>query len=203
MGASSVLVAVQGERSDDEAVKLACELINSPKGKLHIVYVIEVERGFPVDAEIAPATAKGEEILKHMEEVAKSYKCKPEAELVQARQAGAAVVREAVEKDVRVCGHPAEVFSDHRQDQVVRHVLTGVHEILGLLAQSRPVPPGGSKEIPRRHVLRQDVGGEACCLRTLPYPRWPEEHNDHKPRSLYMKRWRPRIFTRPFFMNPS
>ena len=108
MRPSSVLVAVRGERSDDEVVSLACELLNSHKGMLHILYVIEVERGFPVDAEIAPATAKGEEVLKHMEHVAKTYKCKAEAELVQARQAGSAVVREAVEKkvDVIVIGVP-------------------------------------------------------------------------------------------------
>ncbi|MCH8109993.1 MAG: universal stress protein [Chloroflexi bacterium] len=126
MGASSVLVAVQGERSDDEAVKLACELISSPKGKLHIVYVIEVERGFPVDAEIAPATAKGEEVLKHMEEVAKSYKCKPEAELVQARQAGAAVVREAVEKNVDtvVLGIPySERYGSFSMGDTIPYVL--------------------------------------------------------------------------------
>ena len=100
MQVSSVLVAVRGEQSDDDVVRLACELLNSNKGKLYILYVIEVERGFPVDAEIAPATAKGEEVLKHMEEVAKAYKLKPEGELVQARRAGSAVIQEAFDKKV-------------------------------------------------------------------------------------------------------
>jgi len=102
MGVSSVLVAVRGEPSDDETIRLACELLSSPKGKIHILYVIEVERGLPLDAEIAPSTAKGEEVLKHMEDVAKAFRCKTEAELVQARQAGSAVVQEAVEKSVEV-----------------------------------------------------------------------------------------------------
>jgi nucleotide-binding universal stress UspA family protein len=100
MSASSVLVAVCGDESDSEAVKLACELLGSARNKLHILYVIEVERGFPLDAEIAPAIAKGEEVLQEMEKVAKAYKCKPEAELVQARQSGCAIVQEAVEKNV-------------------------------------------------------------------------------------------------------
>lgn len=100
MSASSALVAVRGDESDAEAVKLACEMLNSAKNTLHILYVIEVERGFPLDAEIAPAIAKGEEVLKDVEKVAKRYKCKYEAELVQARQSGCAIVQEAVEKQV-------------------------------------------------------------------------------------------------------
>ena len=99
MTASSVLVAVRGDQCDDEVVKLACSLTNPQKGMVHILYVIEVERGVPVDAEVAPATAKGEEVLKHMELVAKGFKCKAEAELVQTRQAGSAVVQEAIDKD--------------------------------------------------------------------------------------------------------
>ena len=100
MGVSSVLVAVSGESSDAQAVELACELLDSRKGRLHILYIIEIERRFPVDAEIAPATAKGEEVLSRMEKLAKSRKCRTEAELLQARQAGPAVVQEAVDKNV-------------------------------------------------------------------------------------------------------
>ena len=97
---SSVLVPAGGERSDDDAVKLACELLKPQKGQLYIVYVIEVERGLPIDAEIAPATAKGEEVLKHLEEVAKPYRRVTQAELLQSRRAGLAVVQEAVDKQV-------------------------------------------------------------------------------------------------------
>ena len=100
MSVSSVLVAVKGEQSDDEVVRLGCELLNSSKGKLHILYVIEVERALPDDAVIPPASAKGEAVLQHAEGVAKAYKRKAEAELVQTRQAGYAVVQEAVEKGV-------------------------------------------------------------------------------------------------------
>ena len=99
-GLTSILVAVGGEQSDDDAVKLACELLNGQKGKLYIVYVIEMERGLPLDAEVAPATAKAEEVLKHMEEVARPFKCDAQAELLQSRRAGLAVVQEAVDKHV-------------------------------------------------------------------------------------------------------
>ena len=98
-GLSSVLVAVSGDPADDPAVRLGCEML-AQRGKLYLLYVIEVERGLPLDAEIAPATAKGEDVLRHVEEIAKEAKREPDAELLQSRQAGSAVVQEAVDKGV-------------------------------------------------------------------------------------------------------
>ena len=97
---SSVLVAIRGERCDDAVVRLGCELLSSSKGKLYVLNVIEVERGFPEDAEIPPATAKAEEVLQRAEEVVKSFKGSTEAYMRQTRRAGVAVVREAADKGV-------------------------------------------------------------------------------------------------------
>ncbi|MCI0437724.1 MAG: universal stress protein [Chloroflexi bacterium] len=110
MSVSTVLVAVNGDSSDDEAVKLACQMVKSCRGKLYLLHVIEVDRGYPIDAEIGHATARGEEILKHVEQVAKPFKCNVEAELVQARSFGSAVVQEAADRevDVIVLGIPYE-----------------------------------------------------------------------------------------------
>ena len=125
-GLSSVLVAVEGEDSDDDAVRLGCELVSLHKGSLYIVYVIEVERGLPLDAEVAPATAKGEEVLKHMEDVAKPFKCRTQAELLQSRRVGLAVVQEAVDKqvDAIVLGVPyKEEFGSFSLGEVAPYVL--------------------------------------------------------------------------------
>lgn len=126
-GFSSILVAVEGEGPDDDAVKLACGLLTGQKkANLYIVYTIEVERGLPVDAEIAPATAMGEEILKHMEEVAKPFKLTTQAELLQSRRAGAAVVQEALDKQVEaiVLGVPyRESYGDFSLGDTVPYVL--------------------------------------------------------------------------------
>ena len=100
MKVSSVLVPVSGDSCDEEVVRLACDLLESSRSMIHILYVIEVDRGLPVDAEVAPAAAKGEHVLKDMESVARNYKCQLEAELVQTRKAGAAVVQEAAAKGV-------------------------------------------------------------------------------------------------------
>ena len=87
-GLSSALVPVGAEASGGDAVRLACELLSPRRGRLYIVHVIEVGMGLPVDAEIAPATAKGEQVLKEMEEVAKPYQCITQAELLQSPARG-------------------------------------------------------------------------------------------------------------------
>ena len=96
---STYLVPVKGDRSDEEAVKLACDLARVCKGKVIVLYVIQVERELPVDAEVTGATAKGEEILKRIEEITKDQHCEIEAELLQAREVGPAVVQEAMERE--------------------------------------------------------------------------------------------------------
>ncbi|HAL47559.1 MAG: universal stress protein [Chloroflexi bacterium] len=94
------MVPVTGDPNDEDMVRLACELLESSRSRVHILYVIEVERSVPVDSEVAPEAAKGEQVLKDMEQVARNYKCQMVAELVQARTAGAAVVHQAVDKGV-------------------------------------------------------------------------------------------------------
>ena len=96
----SILVAVTGESCDDESVKLACELLDPQDGELYIVYVIEVERGLPVDAEISPATARAEQVLKRAEAVSKAFSGNTNAEMLQSRRVGPALVHEAVDRMV-------------------------------------------------------------------------------------------------------
>ncbi len=145
-GLSSILVAVAGENSDEEAVKLACQLLSSGKGNLHVVYVIEVERGLPVDAEITPATARAEEVLKHMEEVTRPFKCNVQAELLQSRRAGPAVVREAVDK---------------RVDAIVLGV--GYHEVYGSFSLGETAPYL-LRNAPCRVILWRDPASELSSV---------------------------------------
>ena len=98
--ASSVLVPVTGSNSDESVVRLGCELLESSGSRLYILYVIEIPRDAPIDAEIASASQEGERVLRQMESLASGYNCTIEAQLVQARKTGAAIVSEAVDKDV-------------------------------------------------------------------------------------------------------
>ena len=100
MDISSALVAVRGNANEEDAIKLAGELLNNSKSTMYILYVIEMARGLPLDAEVVASSARGEQVLKRMEHLARRFKCKTEANLLQARQAGGAVIREAVDKKV-------------------------------------------------------------------------------------------------------
>ncbi|MBM3154990.1 MAG: universal stress protein [Chloroflexi bacterium] len=98
MRPKKVLVAVSGSRADDEVVKLGCDLARKAKATVHIVYVIEVKRSLPLDAVIDSEMKKAEGVLSHAEEVASDRDCDVEADLVQARDVGPAIVDEARER---------------------------------------------------------------------------------------------------------
>jgi nucleotide-binding universal stress UspA family protein len=95
-----ILVAVSGKDADAEAVKLACVLAKKPKAKIYVVYVIEVKRSLPLDAVIESEIAKAEKILASAEEIASDKDYEVETDLIQGRDAGPAIVDEAMEKEV-------------------------------------------------------------------------------------------------------
>ena len=101
-GLSRVLVPVNGSALDDEIVSLACEMVDHKKGTVWVLYVIEVARRLPLDAEVAVETARGEQVLQHLEELGRSRKCKLDGEILQARNAGPAIVQEAVDRDAEL-----------------------------------------------------------------------------------------------------
>ena len=100
MQANKILVPVSGEASDREALSLACDMTRATKGKVYVLYVIEVERELPLDAETGEGIDKGEEVLQRMEELGKSFHGRIQAEILRARDAGPAVVQEAEEREV-------------------------------------------------------------------------------------------------------
>ena len=104
----TALVPVTGSALDEVTVGLACDLVRSNKGTVHVVYVIEVSRQLPLDAEVPFEATHGERILFHMERVAKAHKCKVEGEILQARSLAPAVVNEAFLRraDIVVLGTP-------------------------------------------------------------------------------------------------
>ena len=94
--AKNILVPIKGDHTGEEAFRLACRLSKANKGRIHALYVIEVEHGLPLDAEVE--TAEGEAILSKIEAVSHEEKCHVDARYVQARHAGPAIVQEATER---------------------------------------------------------------------------------------------------------
>jgi len=68
--------------------------------RVHAVYVVEVDRRLPLDAELPEEFQRGERCLAEAERVAKVYKTECEGDILQARDAGHAIVDEAVELGV-------------------------------------------------------------------------------------------------------
>ena len=79
---------------------LACSLARKYKGMVYAVYVIEVARTMALDAELVPEARKAEEVLRQAEEIAREADYKVEGEILQARDAGHAIVDEAIERQV-------------------------------------------------------------------------------------------------------
>jgi nucleotide-binding universal stress UspA family protein len=97
-----ILVAVSGMDADVEAVKLACDLAKKSKAKVFVVYVIEVKRSLPLDAVIKSEIEKAEKVLTLAEDIAADRDYEVETDLIQARDAGPAIVDEAAERNVDV-----------------------------------------------------------------------------------------------------
>ena len=98
--ASRILVPVNGNPTDDEAVALACEIARRGKSAVYAIYVIEVKRSLPIDAEIGPEMEKGEKLLDGVEQWCEGAQIPVETALLQAREIGPAIVDEAVARGV-------------------------------------------------------------------------------------------------------
>ncbi|MBI2942324.1 MAG: universal stress protein [Chloroflexi bacterium] len=108
MRLDKILVPVNGSSTDDEALQVATAAGRRNKARIYVIYVIEVKRTLPLDAEIEPEIERGERVLDHAEQVAQASEGTIETELMQAREVGPAIVDEAVERaiDVVIMGVP-------------------------------------------------------------------------------------------------
>jgi nucleotide-binding universal stress UspA family protein len=93
------LIALNGGPSDARIVRLVAELARLTKGELIAVHVVEIDWTLPLDADIAGRSEEVQRVLDSAETVAEESKVRLEPVLLQARDVGAAIVDEAVERD--------------------------------------------------------------------------------------------------------
>ena len=122
MGAvRSILVPVDGSAASLDAVSLACSIAKRHKGgKVYAVHVIEVRRSLPLDAELSEEASSGEDVLSAAERVAAEADFRIEGELLQAREAGHAIVDEATERSVDLILMGSEHKSRYGEYQIGR-----------------------------------------------------------------------------------
>ncbi len=90
-----IAVIVDGKKLDNELVRLACLMAKKAKRRVHLVHVIEVPRTLPLKAVLTKESEEADKLLTEALAIAEEAGCDAVAEVVQARDAGPAIVDEA------------------------------------------------------------------------------------------------------------
>ncbi len=103
---SRIAVPVRGDAVDKDAVRAACRLARPAKADILVITVLEVARNLPLSASLGNELGRAEEVLMDMEELASKLESKVQTAVLQAREAGPAIVDEARrwEADLMVVG---------------------------------------------------------------------------------------------------
>ena len=88
---------------------VAAGIARPKKGQVYVVHVIEVNRSLPLNAELEAEARRGEQLIRRAEEVAAESGHPVTGTLLQAREAGEAIVEEARDQavDAIILGLPS------------------------------------------------------------------------------------------------
>ena len=124
--ARRILVPINGSPTDDEAVRLGCRLARRARAKVYVVTILEVRRSLALsetqDAEVEPC----ERLLDRAEAIGAELDVDIETEVIQAREAGPAIVDEIREwkADLVIVGMPwRERFGEFHMGKTAPYVL--------------------------------------------------------------------------------
>lgn len=103
-----IIVPLAGATVDHDVIRIAAMLAKPSKAEVVAVHVIEVRWNLPLDAVLDPETERGELLLDQATNVAAQAGITIETELLQAREAAAAIVDTARERgaDLILLGMP-------------------------------------------------------------------------------------------------
>ena len=103
-----ILVPLAGTSVDPEVIRVAIALGKPVKAEIVAIYVIEVRWNLPLDAILESESERGEGVLDDAVKVAEKAGAQLETELVQAREAAAAIIDTARDRkaDLIVLGMP-------------------------------------------------------------------------------------------------
>ena len=102
------VIALNGGSSDSRIVRLIADEARHAKAEVVAVHVLEIDWTLPLDADIAGNSDEVQRVLDSAEAIAEESKVRLEPVLLQARDVGAAIVDETVERgaDLLVVGLP-------------------------------------------------------------------------------------------------
>lgn len=107
-GFRRAVVALNGGPSDPRIVRVAVEAARPTKAEIVAVHVVEIDWTLPLDADVAGRSEETQRVLDLAEQVAEQSRYRIEPVLLQARDVGAALVDEAMERnaDLLIVGLP-------------------------------------------------------------------------------------------------
>jgi nucleotide-binding universal stress UspA family protein len=93
------VVALSGHPNGTRLVRLAASIAKPYKADLIAVHVVEIDWSMPLDVDVAGRSEEIQQVLDLAEGTAESFGVRLESVLLQARDVGAALVDEALERD--------------------------------------------------------------------------------------------------------
>ncbi len=132
----AILVPISHSDASLEAVTIAATLAKPKKGRVYVVHVIEVNRSLPLNAELDADARRGEQLVHRAEELAMQAGYPVSGMLLQAREAGQAIIEEAFDNAIdaiimgvgnsNVSGSTSEVRLSRTVAYVLKHATCAV-----------------------------------------------------------------------------
>ena len=94
-----ILVPLTGASVDTDVIRVAVSLAKSDRAEIVAVHVIEVRWNLALDAVLEQETERGEMLLENAAKLAAQAGAKIESELLQAREAAAAIIDTARDRE--------------------------------------------------------------------------------------------------------
>ncbi len=106
-----ILVPTDGSQSSEEIIGFICSIQKVVNSNISVVFVIEVPRNMPLDANLPDKTAQADEVLKRVMQIAANYQSQVNTSIIYARSAEEAIISTA--QDLK-CDVIAIAQDDHR-----------------------------------------------------------------------------------------
>ena len=136
------VVALSGNPNGQRLVRLVSELAKAHKAEVIGVHVVEVDWSMPLDMDVAGRSDEIQQVLDVAEGTAEAVGVKLESVLLQARDVGAALVDEAIEReaDLLVIGlaYKTKFGGDFAMGRTIPYVLKNAPCAVWVLRE--PIP---------------------------------------------------------------
>ncbi|MGE5582660.1 MAG: universal stress protein [Bacillota bacterium] len=107
----NILIPTDGSKSNQEVIRFICSIQKVTGSNILVVFVIEVPRNLPLDANLPVKTEQAKEVLKEVANIAEEYQARVDTSIIYARSAEEAIIATA---DDHQCDVIAISQDDHR-----------------------------------------------------------------------------------------